>query len=495
VGEPQFRRLHPGTIGIEIVRVLGRFVWFVVILVILSLSGQRGDSGEFFFEAAGAIVVVVALVRYWTTRYAVHDQKLIVRSGLLVKNERTIPLDRIQNINFSRNLLHRVLGLVDVQIETASGAGAEANLSALGEAEAQRLRAELTGAQPEFSSTEPVWQRQDSLYRAGFKELLLAGATGNRALFILASVVGFAVLLPSVVGQLRGRVVSQLDALPGPVWMAFAGAGAALFFVGWIVSIVTTIIGYWDFEVRLRDGRLQRTYGLLNHVENFVPIRRVQVLLVSQNVLQRLLRVCTARIETAGAYAASDGNERGPQTSSPVLSPMTDWDGAQAVIREVVAGSAPGSEAWTPISPKTVVRGVRSALLWAVLASAGGWFWLGPRGLAFGVGLLVLAWLAGLLRKATCAFSDSSEVFVSRRGAFSRHTSYVPVAKVQSVALAQSPVQRRLALADLRLTTAGSSLTGVHIEVPDLAFDVASGLADSLHGRSLEAAWANPDGF
>ncbi|MCH8978656.1 MAG: PH domain-containing protein, partial [Armatimonadetes bacterium] len=193
MAEPEFRRINPRTIAVDFVKTIGRMILPLLFFAWSWLSGGGGDTSEMLLQGMGALAVISSVVRYFTFTYAVHEGHLHIRSGVFTKQNRTIPLKRIQNINISRTLVHRLLGLVDLKIETASGAGAEASLSALSEAEAASVRVELlqhTKSAVADAEGAPATSRGRTIYRITPKELFLAGATENRALAIIGAVLG-----------------------------------------------------------------------------------------------------------------------------------------------------------------------------------------------------------------------------------------------------------------------------------------------------------------
>ena len=74
-----------------------------------------------------------------------------IRQGLIGKQERHIPLARVQDVRLEQGVVHRVFGVVKVDIETAGGSGAEASLSVLSVAEAERLRGAVFARAPGFA--------------------------------------------------------------------------------------------------------------------------------------------------------------------------------------------------------------------------------------------------------------------------------------------------------------------------------------------------------
>ena len=95
-------RLHPLTVLLEVGRVIGRFAWFLVmLLVVSSLGGRQADPATWLFFLAGS-GILVALARYLSLRYWVDGRHLVIRSGIVSRLLRTIPLDRIQNVELTR---------------------------------------------------------------------------------------------------------------------------------------------------------------------------------------------------------------------------------------------------------------------------------------------------------------------------------------------------------------------------------------------------------
>ena len=88
--------------------MLGRVAWFFVVVVAVgSLGGRRADPGTALFVLAGS-GVLVALARYLSLRYWVESGTLVIRSGIVSRQVRTIPLERIQNVELRQNAVQRV---------------------------------------------------------------------------------------------------------------------------------------------------------------------------------------------------------------------------------------------------------------------------------------------------------------------------------------------------------------------------------------------------
>jgi uncharacterized membrane protein YdbT with pleckstrin-like domain len=104
--------------------ILAGLVVFAVVLLYL---------GPLYFEL-GKVPVAIGVLVYagfvvekyfaWTyTHFVLTDRRVISRSGIVSKRGTEIPLDRINNIDFSQRIWERVIGAGDLSIESAGKDG------------------------------------------------------------------------------------------------------------------------------------------------------------------------------------------------------------------------------------------------------------------------------------------------------------------------------------------------------------------------------------
>lgn len=96
--------------------------------VVVSTKTDKG-----YFVIPVLVLVLVALVRFlarlarWaSTTLVVTSDRLVVRSGVVAKRGREIPLERINDITVTQSLFERMLGAGDLVIESAGERGQEA---------------------------------------------------------------------------------------------------------------------------------------------------------------------------------------------------------------------------------------------------------------------------------------------------------------------------------------------------------------------------------
>jgi uncharacterized membrane protein YdbT with pleckstrin-like domain len=81
--------------------------WFVLAIALLFLVWQ----------------VLLPFARWMTTQYVFTTRRVIVRSGLLTKQGRDVPLSKVNNVSFAVSMLGRILNYGTLEIESASDDG------------------------------------------------------------------------------------------------------------------------------------------------------------------------------------------------------------------------------------------------------------------------------------------------------------------------------------------------------------------------------------
>lgn len=106
------------------------------------------------------VVITIIVSFFWAHlsyrfyRYELTENGFKKESGVIWKKYVTIPYDRIQNVDIHRGVIARILGLSDLQVQTAGfsahpsrfgsyGMGAEGRLPGLSKNVAEQLRDEL----------------------------------------------------------------------------------------------------------------------------------------------------------------------------------------------------------------------------------------------------------------------------------------------------------------------------------------------------------------
>jgi uncharacterized membrane protein YdbT with pleckstrin-like domain len=90
-------------------------------------SGRYQADGRWAILVAGIVVLVwftvLPYLRWLTTRYILTDQRLVIRTGVVARRGRDVPLDRINDVSFSETLFERMLRSGTLMVESAGDRG------------------------------------------------------------------------------------------------------------------------------------------------------------------------------------------------------------------------------------------------------------------------------------------------------------------------------------------------------------------------------------
>lgn len=493
--------LHPAILLLRLVDALRQAMVPVVFGLVLQQWLFVGIGGALFVFHLG-----YALARYLTLEFTLTADELRVREGLLERQERRIPLDRIQDLGFESTILRRALGLTVVLVETASGRGVEAQLDALSREQAEHLREVLLAARtrklpatatgdtatsadaPAARPTpppEPEW----IVHRSTSWELLLRGLTDLRlsAFFVT----GFAALqLADQLGLAARMAGAAQDARQ---WLAqfsplvVGGLLLGLLFVVMTFGVVTSTLGnlvqFHGFTLLLRGDVLQRRFGLLTTRQKTLPRTRIQRVTLEQPWLRRLLGVAVVKADSAGG-SRSDGED--VTNGWDVVVPLAKLEPAHALLPALLPGLERETFAWGRGSARLIARTALQGVVLATVAIAGLWPQTGATSLL--ALLLVPLWaLLGVLVWRNLGFGLGADFLALQHGVLGRTIAYVPTAKVQAVVVRAGPFAQLLGLAELTVYVAGGSPT----RLPDLTAGDARALAATIAARAADAARAD----
>ncbi|MCA8941436.1 MAG: PH domain-containing protein [Planctomycetes bacterium] len=470
--------LHP---GILFLRFLDGIRSSILPLVLGLVTGQAWLLG---IAGAGFVFAMVYwFLRFITFRYTLTEDELVTRQGLVFRQERRIPVDRIQDLNFESSLLRRMTGLVVVSVETASSQGAEAKLDSLGQYAAEQLREALHTVRARHGHRVPVGEegpQETILFRCSATELTLLGFTNNRvgaifvgvfALWEFSNELGFG---DRVVGA-GSDLVDRVFSLDTPLLLVVVAAVLFLFLLGgWLLSIAASFVKFHDFTLSVREGVLQRRFGLITRHAQTLPRRKIQRVLLEQTFLRRLLHLVVVRADSAGSGMDAKEEQR---SGRDIIAPVTQSRIGEGLVPWLLENLRVDGLEFQRVSAKVVGRVFAEGALGAVVLTALLWFAIGP--IAFVALVLVpVAWLFGFLAYRNLGYRELDDHVALRWGILGRYRSFVPLHKVQAAQLQAGPLDRVFGLASLVVYVAGGSPTRLNYlprdEAERLEYEIAA---------------------
>ena len=94
----------------------------VVAAVTAVIDGSADSTLVLLVSLVGvALTVLAGFVKQAATRYTVTDQRLHIRRGIVSRTVQETKIRRVQNVTYRQSLLQRLLGVGDVDFDTAAG--------------------------------------------------------------------------------------------------------------------------------------------------------------------------------------------------------------------------------------------------------------------------------------------------------------------------------------------------------------------------------------
>ncbi|WP_433510069.1 PH domain-containing protein [Nonomuraea sp. CA-143628] len=536
-----WRKLSSRSLGASAVLSLAIVVPAVTVLV-RTLIGRDWSLGATVAAGAGAAVLIVAGVlaydgaRLRSTRWRLTTERLELRSGIAVRQHRSIPRDRVRSVDLTADPVRRVFGLTVVKVGTGehAGEGTELTLDPLARWEAEELRRTLlrTGEVPlgddrAVAELRWAWIRYAPLSVWSFA----GGALVLGALYKLLDAFGVNLFTTGTAAGAWGWVTGQ-------PWLAVPMLVAANVVIGVAGALLLFAESWGRYRLEREPGRLRLRRGLLTSRSLTLEERRLRGVELSEPLLLRLGGGARVKAVATGLRKAAENETEDVAALTPPLPRALAEQIAErvmslgrpgAVASPVDPGPAttppavdPGQAAASPavspglgvtspaVSPwraglvahpaaarrRRLVRAVVAVVVAAALAGVPPLLWTWPAGWIWPAAVLVIGLPTGLWLAADAyrglGHALGPHHLITRKGSAARRTVALDRSGIVGWTVEQSFFQRRAGLLTLTATTAAGDGHYDVVDVGtgeglDLAARAVPGLLEPfLAGKSSE---------
>ena len=505
VREPQ--RLHPLTLLLRVGASLPALV--IILFPILRNPGSTENVTSLVLGALyGVFALPAILLQYWRFSYRITPKQIVIQSGVLNRKNRSIPIERVQNIQIERNLVARLFGIAKVKLETAGSTSTEGSLEYVHQDEARKIRQVVRSfqrgsqeADAEANADAEDAADTDTLLDMPLRRVLLSGAFRFSLLYLAVIFTVLELFNPEAlverVLRARGRMEWVSEIIFSHPALAILATVVAAIFLGWVSGIGVHVARYYNFRLWLDGDKLRKRHGLFTVTEGTIPLDKVQALILRTNPFMRAFGWYELKVQTVGLDVEEQGHR--------VIAPFAGAERILELARQVRSVQLP--ESFTHVSRLTIRRrfirytAVLSALLLPTIYFwPAGWLHLGGVVLpwwGFGLVPFILGWAVLQYRNHT--YASGEDGFYIRRGVLSHHLWILPVEKFHVFHTTASIFQRRLGLKTLFVDTAGAA-TFEYPEVIDVPATEADAQFGTLYRRfrqlyrdRVEAATGAPD--
>ena len=461
-------KLHPIGLLIGFISGLPQLVFPILAAIFGTRSSEFGSA--FIIPIIAAILFVSLFFRWlaWTRfRYVISEEEIRVESGILNRNVRSIPYERIQDVSIEQKLLPRLFGLGEVKFETGSGDGDEGKLSFVSTQEGERLRELIRdrkegAARPEASElSEEQTDGSTPIFAMDSKRVVTLGLF-EFSLVIFAILIGAAQQFDFLLdfdlwdfGAWIGIVEAQDINLEAISWTArIVGALVALVIllgIGVATGIVKTLLREYGFRLDRTAKGFRRRRGLTTLTDVVMPAHRVQAAIIQTGFIRKRFGWHALKFVSL----AQDSKEE----ASHVVAPLATIEEIWPIASEAKIFTPSQSLEFHRLDPRLWLD--QWLLLVPIfLLSAGGHYALTDVPLLSSL-ILFSALAIGAFfwldwRHKSHARDDSQVYF--RSGWWTPKMTIAPQLKIQSVEIRQSPLARLRGLAEIEFGIAGGTL-------------------------------------
>ncbi len=487
------RRLHINTLVYRLISSSPGY------LIPLYFGIKNQDMFEWTFIIIAGIIAIMSLpvtiLAYYYFTYYINDRELIIHSGILAKNQRNIPLARVQNVDISQNFLQRILKIAKVKVETAGGSETEGLLEFVSVADSEIIRDLLKKRAKEQtelkqdeitdynfeSNMDPVslpfeQTTQKLLFSMSYVDLLKYGMLTFRPVMLVFMAWAFQTaqqfaFLPDFDEMDSESIAGYIEQYPlEEAILYIVIATVIILILSWLFNILLSVNKYWKFNIKQDDDKLLSEYGLLNKRKGSIPLKKLQMLVIKTNPVRNFFGFFGLDMETAGIGEKNKGAE----TAVPFAVKEKVFPLAELLTNAIIPDD------FIPVSRKTIRRAFIRYSLWVIIISfAAFWFYTWAITL---LGLLPLVYYFAYIRWKYRGYRFSEDFIYIKQGFLSRRISVVPIKKIQTLNIFRTFFQRRLGLSTLHIDTAATSLTG-DATIIDIDSDDAVIMMEDINSR------------
>jgi len=143
--EQSFEKLHPNYLTVI---VIFRVIVSAVVLSAVLIAGFQGMEYAFVIVSGALLIsvlfVITGYLGFYKKGFALREQDVSYRRGLIFHSVTVVPLNRIQHSELVRGPFARLFGLSSVKIYTAGGSTSDVTIPGMDLAVAEKVRDFIT---------------------------------------------------------------------------------------------------------------------------------------------------------------------------------------------------------------------------------------------------------------------------------------------------------------------------------------------------------------
>ncbi len=436
-------------------------LWFLGIYFFM----KEQTPQTIMLSIVGALILLVLALGYSILYYLKFTffidperEEFVLQKGVLSSETISLPFDKIQRVNFKRNLLQRIIGVYSILIDTAGSKEEEVEIKALSKAKAEELSEILMNhtktedkvdqkiSQDNKEEAALNWQ-----YSLNISQLLKLGISSNYIRGLLLLMTFYLTLKDQLF--LEQFFPSEMDVVRNNDFGITPWTILLLLLAVVIVTVADTFIKYFKLNLIKTDLGLQVEMGLRKNKKVSLKGKRVQSMEILSNPIQK--RLDLNKVKILLATSADDPGKSVitiPGISQTIVSRIKQYvyndqirqifqivPNRMFLFRKIIRGLFP----LVPIPFIIEYYDLNFRLEWIIMGITG---------------YLILLGGYQFLFFRSLKLSISKEIIVKYSGVWRRKKQYLEMWKLQSVSISQPLWHEKQGLANLIFHSAGGDI-------------------------------------
>ena len=240
---------------------------------------------------------------YFTYKFDFNKSAFIIQKGFFTKTKLSIPFEKIQQINFNQNLIHKIFSLYEVQMDTAGSDNTEVDIKAVSKEIADDLKVISAKIKEKKVVKTTVEESINNTLNINILTLIKIGLT-SRYFETFGLILGTIALSFQFLDDFNINYTENIEKAISTTNFGFIFILIALLLIIvaiLVINLISTILKYFNFTAIKSANNLEINYGLIQTKSIILSPRKVQQFQIIQNYLQKTLDILEIKINQASS--------------------------------------------------------------------------------------------------------------------------------------------------------------------------------------------------
>lgn len=315
--EPQRQSIYAIIlILIKFIKLLIKSLWPMLIILFVNFEDAFSIWVTIGTILIGVIAFISSAISYYKFKYYIKDNQLLIERGLLRKTSLNLPFERIQTVDFEQSIIHQILRVVRVNIDSAGAKGSEISFDALSMDQAKELRDYILAQKAStVKSTHFIVHRpeetEELILQLTPKDLLKIGISQNH--FRTAGII-FAAMwaLMDNVNQVLEMDIAEMISQEAETFILGSFILILIFIpvfliISFLFTLIRTVIKYFNLRFTKTASGFKLVSGLFTRKEKSAQKNKIQIIAWSDNPIKRLFKMFTMHLYQASSVEVIGG--------------------------------------------------------------------------------------------------------------------------------------------------------------------------------------------